>query len=91
MQELKAELSSLKEASKEDKKSQTELTQKVNDLSEELTKEKVSFVSHLVCCFLGHFSFKRLHTQVTLTVKSNVENCSPFKQQLIKSHPISLH
>lgn len=43
VEELKAELTTLKEATREDKKSQTELTQQVSDLSEELTKEKVSF------------------------------------------------
>lgn len=43
VEELKAELTTLKEVTREDKKSQTELTQQVSDLSEELTKEKVSF------------------------------------------------
>lgn len=51
MEELKAELTTLKEATREDKKSQTELTQQVSDLSEELTKEKVSYFFHLGCCF----------------------------------------
>lgn len=41
MEELKAELTSLKEANKEEKKSQIQLTQQVSDLTEELTKEKV--------------------------------------------------
>ncbi|XP_075897649.1 hyaluronan mediated motility receptor isoform X2 [Nelusetta ayraudi] len=40
VEELKAELTTLKEVTREDKKSQTELTQQVSDLSEELTKEK---------------------------------------------------
>lgn len=43
VEELKAELIALKESTTEDKKSQTELTQQVTDLSEELTKEKVLF------------------------------------------------
>lgn len=47
VEELKVELTSLKESSREAKKSQTELTQQVTDLSEELTKEKVSFLSSL--------------------------------------------
>lgn len=41
MEELKAELASLKEVNKEEKKSQIQLTQQVTDLTEELTKEKV--------------------------------------------------
>lgn len=59
VEELKAELTTLKEVTREDKKSQTELTQQVSDLSEELTKEKVSFFfSHMVCCFLEYYFFK---------------------------------
>lgn len=64
VEELKAELTSLKESTREDKKSQTELTQQVTDLSEELTKEKVSSL------FL---SANHLHSHVTLP--SNVMNC----------------
>lgn len=41
VEELKAELASLKEVNKEEKKSQIQLTQQVTDLTEELTKEKV--------------------------------------------------
>lgn len=52
MEELKAELTSLKESTREDKKSQTELTQQVTDLSEELTKEKVT-------CFSPHVDTTR--------------------------------
>lgn len=63
VEELKAELTTLKEATREDKKSQTELTQQVGDLSEELTKEKVSFF-FLLTWFVA---FRILFFQTTYT------------------------
>lgn len=55
VEELKAELTSLKEATREDKKSQSALTQQVSDLSEELTKEKVLFFSSLDLLLFEYF------------------------------------
>lgn len=58
VEELKAELTSLKEANKEEKKSQIQLTQQVSDLTEELTKEKVRIFSFFDAVEVVHYKLK---------------------------------
>lgn len=44
MEELKAELASLQEAKRDEKKSQIQLKQRLTAATEELTKEKVTLI-----------------------------------------------
>lgn len=71
VEELKAELTSLKESTREDKKSHTELTQQVTDLSEELTKEKVSsppFFFFLQIIYTTRLPCRRMSLTVSKTI-----------------------
>lgn len=62
MEELKVELASLKEAKRDEKKSQVQLEEKLATATEELTKEKVKhfFIMHNIYIYTYIFYIKKI-------------------------------